>query len=119
MSKLNMEFIKEIVMILTGCLGAFGGWELIKYLLNRKQNTRIAEADADYSEFKVIRETNLFLQEQLKLKEERFAEHIDEHRRTVQDLLNAERRIGELLAERSQKLCEVPKCPMREPFSGY
>ncbi len=114
-----MEIFKDIVMILTGCLGAFGGWELIKYLLNRKPNSRIAEAEADYAEFKVVKETNVFLQEQLKLKEERFAEHIDEHRRTVQELLNAERRIGELLAERAQKLCEVPKCPMREPFSGY
>lgn len=114
-----MGIINEIIMIVGGCLGAFGGFELLKYLFNRKSNSRKAGAEADYSEFTVLRDTTQFLQEQLKQKEERFAAHMDEHRKTVQELLAAERRIGELLAERSQKLCEVQKCPKREPYSGY
>ena len=114
-----MEFFKDIVMILTGCLGAFGGWELIKYLLNRKQNSRMAEADADYSEFKVMKETIEFLQDQFKQKEERFAETMAQLRDANRQLIEAEKKIGRLEAERALKLCEVKKCGSREPFSGY
>lgn len=110
-----MEIIKDIVLLLT----ALGGFEGVKYFLNRKTNGRKATADATLAEFKVLQETVVFLQEQLKKKEERFAEHIEVHRQTVQQLLDAERRIGELLAERSLKLCEIKKCKGREPFSGY
>ena len=45
-----IDVIKEIVMILTGCLTAFGGWELVRYLLNRKSNGRKAEAEAEVAE---------------------------------------------------------------------
>ena len=110
-----MEIIKDIVLLLT----ALGGFEGVKYFLNRKSNSRKATADATLAEFKVLQETVVFLQEQLKKKEERFAEHIEVRRQTVQQLLDAERRIGELLAERSLKLCEIKKCKGREPFSGY
>lgn len=113
--KLIVEIIKDIVLLLT----ALGGFEGVKYFLNRKSNGRKATADATLAEFKVLQETVVFLQEQLKKKEERFAEHIEVHRQTVQQLLDAERRIGELLAERSLKLCEIKKCKGREPFSGY
>lgn len=114
-----IDVIKEIVMILTGCLTAFGGWELVRYLLNRKSNGRKADAEADYSEFKVLKETIEFMQEQFRLKEERFADTMAQLRDANRQLLEAEKKIGRLEAERSLKLCEVKKCGSREPFSGY
>lgn len=44
--------MKEILTIVVPLITALGGWEAIKYLINRKANTRIAEANA----FKVERE---------------------------------------------------------------
>ena len=44
--------MKEILTIVVPLITALGGWEAIKYLINRKTNTRIAEANA----FKVERE---------------------------------------------------------------
>ena len=121
-----IDVIKEIVMILTGCLTAFGGWELVRYFLNRKSNGRKAEAEAEVAEATAERmklENFLkafeFSQEQLHLKEERFAELLNDYREAVRQNIEYERRIGELLAERSLKLCEVKKCGGREPFSGY
>lgn len=121
-----IDVIKEIVMILTGCLTAFGGWELVRYLLNRKSNVRKADAEAEVAEATAERmklENFLkafeFSQEQLHLKEERFAELLNDYREAVRQNIEYERRIGELLAERSLKLCEVEKCGGRKPFSGY
>lgn len=44
--------MKEALTIVVSLITALGGWEAIKYLLNRKTNSRIAEANA----FKVERE---------------------------------------------------------------
>ena len=44
--------LKEILTILLPIVTALGGWEAIKYLLNRKTNRRVEEANA----FKVERE---------------------------------------------------------------
>ena len=44
--------LKEILTILLPILTALGGWEAVKYLLNRKTNRRVEEANA----FKVERE---------------------------------------------------------------
>lgn len=44
--------MKEILTTVVPLITALGGWEAIKYLINRKTNTRIAEANA----FKVERE---------------------------------------------------------------
>ncbi len=121
-----IDVIKEIVMILTGCLTALGGWELVRYLLNRKSNERKADAEAEVAEataermkFENFQKAFEFSQEQLRLKEERFAELLNDYREAIRQNIEYERRIGELLAERSLKLCEVKKCGSREPFSGY
>ena len=116
---INWEIIATI-------LGSLGGWEAIKYFIHRKQNNRIAEAEADGVEFGVMKETIEFLQEQLKemveqdaAKEERFREQTNRLRET-QD------REYKLIAENNQlKLdlatyrCVVPKCPNREPKNNY
>ena len=63
-----MNIVETLVAILT----AMGGWELIKYLINRKSNARISEAEADSAELHILKEQIEFLQEQMKQKEERF-----------------------------------------------
>ena len=44
--------MKEALTVAAALITALGGWEAIKYLLNRKSNGKIAEANA----FKVERE---------------------------------------------------------------
>ena len=111
--------MKEVILTAASILGTLGGWEMIKYLLNRKTNTRKAEAEADSSEFTVLRETVVFLQEQLQKKEERFAEQTDLVRKLTSENLELTRENAMLKAERSLKLCERRNCMNREPQSGY
>ena len=92
---------------------------MIKYLINRKTNTRKAEAEADSSEFTVLRDTVVFLQEQLQKKEERFAEQTNLVRKLTNENLELTRENSMLKAERSLKLCERRNCMNREPQSGY
>lgn len=111
--------MKEVILTAASILGTLGGWEMIKYLLNRKTNTRKAEAEADSSEFTVLRDTVVFLQEQLQKKEERFAEQTDLVRKLTAENLELTRENAMLKAERSLKLCERRNCMNREPQSGY
>lgn len=109
------DTIKTILTIVT----TLGGWESIKYFIHRKSNTRIAEAKADGSEFSVLRDTVIFLQEQLQKKEERFAEQTDLVRKLTAENLELTRQNAMLKAERALKLCERRNCGNREPQSGY
>lgn len=111
--------MKEVILTAASILGTLGGWEMIKYLINRKTNTRKAEAEADSSEFTVLRDTVVFLQEQLQKKEERFAEQTDLVRKLTSENLELTRENAMLKAERSLKLCERRNCMNREPQSGY
>lgn len=63
-----------ICTIIGTVLGGQSVIELLKWFRNRKTEGRIAEAHADSEEFATLSQTNLFLQQQLKDKEERFAE---------------------------------------------
>ena len=56
--------MKEVINIVVAGLGAIGGWEALRYIINRKSNKRIEEAKADGSEFSVLKDTNIFLQQQ-------------------------------------------------------
>lgn len=47
-----MQIIEIVVSVIT----ALGGWEMIKYVMNRKTNRRKEEAEADNVEFNVLRE---------------------------------------------------------------
>ena len=111
--------MKDVILTAASILGTLGGWEMIKYLLNRNTNTRKAEAEADSSEFTVLRDTVVFLQEQLQKKEERFAEQTDLVRKLTSENLELTRENAMLKAERSLKLCERRNCMNREPQSGY
>ena len=111
--------MNEIVATILTVLTALGGWEAIKYFIHRKPNSRIAEAQADGSEFSVLRDTVVFLQEQLQKKEERFAEQTDLVRKLTSENLELTRQNAMLKAERALKLCERRNCGNREPQSGY
>lgn len=113
------DMAHEIITILATVLTTLGGWEAVKWLLNRKSNLRVAEAQADDSEFSVLAKTNVFLQEQLAKKEERFVEQTERVRTLTQENITLTSRVARLEAEREMKLCEVRNCPNRQPQSGY
>lgn len=110
-----MEWLQKLLTL----VGSIGGWEAFKWFLNRKNNIRMAENQADESEFSVLAKTNVFLQEQLAKKEERFAEQTDRIRLLTSENITLTSKVARLEAERSMKLCNVRACPNREPQSGY
>lgn len=123
----------ELITTMGGFAGVMGGFEGVKWFVNRNQNKRIAQAKADQEEAKANIDEFHYLRERIevaeahnKQKEERF------HEQTllVRDLnkqlldkaiengtLNAE--ISALKAERALKLCERRGCKERQPQSGF
>lgn len=110
-----MNIIETIVTILT----AMGGWEAVKYLFNRKSNARISEAEADTAEFHVLKEQIEFLQEQMKQKEERFADQTTIVRNLNSEVLELTKKLGNTELELQRYRCIRPKCQQREPQNGY
>lgn len=105
--------------ILIAILGALGGLECVKWLFNRN---RIARSD----EFKILRETNVFLQQQLQAKEERFAEQTQLVRKQNTEILDLttkmaemeikhEQEKAELMIELVKVRCDDADCPFRKP----
>ena len=109
----------EIIHTLLTAVTVLGGWEAIRYLLNRKTNRRVEEARADSAEFSVLKETVDFLQQQLKEKEVRFAEQTEIVRQLNSDVLQLtnDKAAVELALQRYK--CVVPKCASRQPQNGY
>lgn len=105
--------------IIATIIGSLGGLECIKYFLHRNQNKRIAEAQADSDEFHVMRETIEFLQQQLKEKEERFAEQTTLVRKLNTEIIDLTKAKGQTELELQKYRCVVPKCMNREPQNGY
>ena len=106
-------------MIVSAIVGSLGFWELVKYLLHRRANSRKADSEADASEFSVLRDTMIFMENQLKNKEERFAEQTAVVRKLNAENLELVREVTMLKTERCLKLCERRNCLKREPQSGY
>lgn len=115
-----------LVLVIT----SIGGFEAIKWLINwffnKENNIRLskaqadqAEASADHGEWELMEREITFLQEQLIEKERRFAEQTELLRATNRALLDAEKKVTALEAERELKLCERRGCRRREPQSGY
>ena len=104
-------------------IGAVGGLEAIKWLVNfytnRKTNARIEDAHADGEEFKTLREYNEFLQKQLSEKEERFVEQTGRLRKIQDELFTLKEESSTLKIEIALKRCEKRKCGDREPQNGY
>lgn len=115
----TFAIVMEVITIIATLIGSIGGWEAIKWMLNRKANLKTSEAMADDSEFSVLAKTNVFLQEQLAKKEERFAEQTERLRKLIEENVILTGKVAKLEAERSMKLCNVRACPNREPQSGY
>lgn len=102
-----------------GAITALGGWETIKYLVNRKANGRKAEAEADSVEFTVLKDTTEFLQQQLKEKEQRFSEQTDMVRKLNQEILDLTKAKGQLELDLQRYKCVRKLCKDREPQNGY
>ena len=111
--------MSDIAQIIISIIGAIGGWDAVRYLINRKSNKRKEEAEADAVEFNVLRDTMLFLQEQLNEKEQRFAEQTSILRDTQSEVLELTKSKGELELELQRYRCVVPKCGNRQPQNGY
>lgn len=125
--------MNETLTLAITLIGTLGGWELVKYLLNRRSHQRqesatadISEIQADKDEFHLLRERLELADKQLLDKEQRFFEQTSLVRDLNKELLEAERKIGvlnseisTLKAERAMKLCERRGCNQREPQSGY
>lgn len=116
----------EIIVGICSAIGAVGGWELIKYLLNLKTNKRKEEAEADSLEFSVLKDTVTFLQEQLNEqvhqdseKEKRFVEQTQRLRKVQDDNYQLLKEKSKLELELQMYRCVVKKCPNREPKNGY
>ena len=108
-----------IIETLLTVITALGGFEAIKYFLNRKTNKRKAEAEADSAEFNVLREYNEFLQRQLSDKEERFTNQTDRLRTIQDEYFDLMKKNAQTELELQKFRCIRAKCPNREPQNGY
>lgn len=120
----------EIIITVISTLGGFEG---LKWWMNRKTNARMLDIKADSDEFHLLRErldtADKHLLEKEKLlyeKEQRFHEQTQLVRDLQRQLLDKQMEIGDqkaeisaLKAERAMKLCERRGCKDREPQSGY
>ena len=100
---------------LISIIAALGGFELIKWVMTRRQNLRLADARADTEEFHALREYNEFLQNQLMGKEERFAEQTALVRNLNKEVIDLTRDNNDLRLELQRKRCEVADCTRRIP----
>ena len=107
----NMQVVEIVVSVIT----ALGGWEMIKYCMNRKTNRRKEEAEADNVEFNVLREAMDFLQAQLKEKEQRFAEQTDLVRKQNLDILQLNKEKAQLELDLQRYKCVIKGCVKRDP----
>lgn len=112
--------------IIATILGALGGWEAIKYIINRKTNKRVAESEADSVEFGMLKETIMFLQEQMHNmviadaeKEKRFTEQTTRLRKVQDENSQLQKEKSELELELQKYKCILKKCPNRQPPNGF
>jgi len=106
--------IDNILSLLTaagGVVVALGGWEFIKYFMNRKTNKRKAEAEADNSELETLRKQYDWLNEKYVALNERLDSlykefHALEDRNVALMRKNAELEVQLRIAEYNR--CERP-----------
>ena len=124
---MNWEIISTIIGTI---LGSQAVAEIVRWVKNRKTDSRIEEAHADSEEFNSLRETIQFLQDQLKGKEERFADQtaIVRNLNTEVIQLTREKADTELAYARykadtelelERVRCEDRTCPWRIPPNAY
>lgn len=112
---------------------ALGGFECVKWFINRKAHKVVSEEEAKQAKidtkndtFHHLQERIQFAESQLVEKEKRFSEQTALLRDTNRQLLDSTIEIGTLKAEisalkaeRAMKLCEKRMCKDRQPQSGY
>lgn len=128
-SDLSITFKQQKTMnweIITTIIASLGGWEAIRFFIHRKQNKRIKEAEADSVEFGVLKDTVMFLQEQLREqvhqdaeKEQRFVEQTQRLRKVQDECNHLLKENNKLELELQTFRCVVKKCHNREPQNGY
>lgn len=121
-----MDFLLTLLTSICGMITALGGFELIKWLYNRRNNSRIVEAQADTeevkadgAEFDLLKTQIEFLQTQIVAKEKRFADQTDQVRKLTTEVLELTRENGQVRIELETKRCDVKHCPKRQPPTGY
>lgn len=118
-----MEQGTTLLNVFVVIVSALGGLEFVKWLFNRKRTART-------DEFKLLRETNEFLQKQLHDKEERFAEQTQLVRNQNTEIIDlttkmAEKEIiytkevADLRIELSNVRCDDSECPFRRPPNAH
>ena len=117
---------ETIITVVASIAGTLGGWEAVKYFLNRRSNNRIMEAQADSAEFGVLRESIEFMQTQFRSmveqdseKERRFVEQTKRLRETQDREHKLMNEKAQLELELQRYRCVVPKCMNRQPQNGY
>lgn len=124
---MNWEIISTIIGTI---LGSQAVAEIVRWVKNRKTDSRIEEAHADSEEFNSLRETLQFLQDQLKAKEERFAEQTDLVRNLNTEVIQLTREKATVELEYARHKadtelelekvrCEDKPCPWRRPPNAY
>lgn len=111
--------MNHTIQLAISAITAIGGAEALRYLIFRRANARKASAEAATSEFHILQETNQFLQQQLKEKEERFAEQTAIVRQLNADIIELLKSKGTLECELATTRCLVRHCPNRQPQNGY
>lgn len=111
--------MKEVLTTVLTVLTAMGGWEFVRWMLDRRSNLRKSDAEADGEEFKVLRETIDFLQVQLSEKEHRFADQTNMVRKLNEDVLDLTKKNAKLDLELDRYRCVRRGCKSREPENGY
>lgn len=103
-------------------VGAFGGLEALKWLVNLRSSRRKAASEAAESfenvitkRVKTYEDSILFLQNQLQEKERQFAELSAKYHESMQRGLDLTRRHGELKLKYRSSRCDLKDCEMRKP----
>lgn len=110
-----MENIGTYLAAAGGLVTALGGWEFVKYLLNRKSNRRVAEANAFDIERKAIIEDYKRVQgevDELKKKVDELYQRLHELEGERLDLIKRNNELEIQLKEAEKRVCLQPddKC---------
>ena len=113
-----MNGMQETLTIVISLITAFGGWEAIKYLINRKSNSRIAEANAFKVEREALIEDYKRVQGEVdKLKEQvaKLYKEIDSLKNDRLKLIQENNELKLALKEAEKRVCLQPddKCLQR------
>ena len=110
----------EYVKILTALVAALGGWEFVRYMLHRKTNSRIAEANAFKVEREALIEDYRRVQEEMAVLKKKVDELYDKVHRLEDERLGLISENNELrlaLKEAEHNVCVRPddECMRRQP----